>query len=307
MRHPHRSINKAMPIDAKLLIQYKNGNCIVRLFEDGTKERMTIDDEFHPAFPESMDLKITNYCDAMCPMCHENSSTKGAHGDLNAPFLDTLHPGMELAIGGGNPLSHPGLEDFLQRMKGNGIIANMTINEKHLLLEMDRVKRLMDQKLIHGLGLSLSSYDERTFAFALEHPNSVLHFILGIVSEEDLLKVPKGLKALFLGYKVFGRGKAYYNEEIESKILQIRHYFSKIIPHFTHIAFDNLALEQLRAKDHIPPAAYERFFMGNDGEFTMYADLVKREYAQSSTSIERYPIKDDIDGMFADIRNKRTA
>ena len=49
--------------------------------------------------------------------CHEQSGPHGVHGDLNNPLLDTLHPYTELAIGGGNPLEHPDLIPFLQKMK----------------------------------------------------------------------------------------------------------------------------------------------------------------------------------------------
>ena len=43
--------------------------------------------------------------------CHEGSSPLGKHGDILSPsWLDKLHPYCELAIGGGNPLSHPDLD-----------------------------------------------------------------------------------------------------------------------------------------------------------------------------------------------------
>ena len=41
--------------DAPLLYKYKNGNYMVRIFEDGTKERYTLEDEFNPTFPERID------------------------------------------------------------------------------------------------------------------------------------------------------------------------------------------------------------------------------------------------------------
>ena len=34
-----------------LLAEYKNGNYVVRLFDDGTKELVTEDDKFIAAFP----------------------------------------------------------------------------------------------------------------------------------------------------------------------------------------------------------------------------------------------------------------
>ena len=34
---------------------------------------------------------------------------------LRMPILDSLQPNTELAIGGGDPMSHPGLHEFLQK------------------------------------------------------------------------------------------------------------------------------------------------------------------------------------------------
>lgn len=52
--------------------EYRNGNHIVKLYSDGTKVKETIDpndDHFTYEFPESFDLKITDYCDAGCAYC----------------------------------------------------------------------------------------------------------------------------------------------------------------------------------------------------------------------------------------------
>lgn len=51
-----------------------------------------------------------------------------------------------------------------------------------------------------------------------------------------------------------------------------------------HISFDNLALEQLGIRSLVTPEIWERNFMGPDGQFTMYVDAVRNEYAVSSTS-----------------------
>ena len=42
--------------------------------------------------------------------------------------------------------------------------------------------------------------------------------------------------------------------------------------------------------------------MGDDGQFTMYIDAVKREFAKSSTSTERWPITGDIAEMFGVVK-----
>jgi MoaA/NifB/PqqE/SkfB family radical SAM enzyme len=114
-----------------ILGSYKNGDYNVLLLSDGTKIRTSKNTDPKPDKPESIDLKITNRCDMGCPMCHEDSWDKGAHGDImNLKFVDTLLQGTELAIGGGNPLCHPDLEKFLEKCKERNIICNITVNQK---------------------------------------------------------------------------------------------------------------------------------------------------------------------------------
>ena len=88
----------------KELSIYRNGNYDVYLFDDGTKIRhrpdeVPDDQQMIPAFPESIDLKISNRCDIGCPQCHEKSVPNGELADLNDPILNTLQAGTELAIG----------------------------------------------------------------------------------------------------------------------------------------------------------------------------------------------------------------
>jgi len=99
-----------------LMGSYKNGNYKVSIYSDGTKIRENDLDNLTPSFPENIDLKITNYCDAGCLYCHEDSTKQGLHGNLNVGFIETLQPFTELAIGGGNPLDHPDLIYFLEKL-----------------------------------------------------------------------------------------------------------------------------------------------------------------------------------------------
>ena len=103
----------------KQIAEYDNGNVHVIRFSDGTVIRFSEDDEFNFAFPENMDVKITNRCTGTnCAWCHEGSGPKGEHGDiLNAEWVDSLHPYTEMAIGGGNALEHPDLLPFLIKWK----------------------------------------------------------------------------------------------------------------------------------------------------------------------------------------------
>lgn len=290
-----------MKVSNNVLNTYRNGNYIVRIYEDGSKVRLTLDDDFNASFPESIDIKITNYCDNNCPMCHENSSINGKHAVLDYPFLNTLSSGTELAIGGGNPFSHPNLKDFLISMKEKGIICNITVNQNHFVKYLKVIKKLIDEKLIYGLGVSMidESNIEEIINFAKENENVVIHLISGLINTSLLNKLyDKHLKVLILGYKEIGRGINYFNKSIKDNICYLRDNILEISSHFYVISFDNLAIAQLDIKNKMDKEEFEKYYMGDDGNFTMYIDLVKKEFAISSTSLKRHPLLDNIKDMF---------
>ncbi len=290
----------------KLLSIYNNGNYQVKLYEDGTKVKLTRADDFDADFPDSIDIKITDYCDMLCPMCHEKSTPSGSHAELDAPFFATLRRGTELAIGGGNPLSHPRLVELLQWLKSRGIIANVTLHETHLLQNIELVEKLIEDKLIYGLGVSLSQRDPRTFCFQAAHNNVLFHLIIGMVSLAELRELyDKQVKVLLLGYKQVGRGIDYYSDTISRNIQELKEHFQEYRHAFQVLSFDNLALSQLDVRSAISPEEWDSIYMGEDGESTMYIDLVRQEYAVSSISYTRYPLLDSIDEMFSTVKECR--
>lgn len=294
-----------------LIGQVKNGNYIMQLWSDGTKIRFNNEDYFEPENVESIDLKICNRCDMACAMCHENSTPDGKHGDiLNLPFIDTMFPYSEVAIGGGNPLTHPDLIEFLEHLKERKIIASMTVNQMHFMKNIDLLKELTDNKLIYGLGISyVGGSHENCIEAIKQFPNAVVHVINGIVHMDSLEALSHNdLKILVLGYKEFRRGKALYDEcgrEIDSLKSQFYDMLPKIVNDgwFKCISFDNLAIKQLEPRRLMSEEDYASFYMGDDGSFTMYVDAVNRQFAKSSVSDERYDLMDDIADMFKVIKD----
>lgn len=266
------------------VISYQNGDYLCTLHSDGTLIRETNIENPRVEFPCSIDVKITNFCDMGCSYCHESSTLEGKHGDLDAllEVLD-LPAGIELAIGGGNPLSHPRLVDFLIKVKKRGWIANLTVNQGHLKPYFPLIKDLIEKDLIKGLGISIINKNYK-YIHKLQEltPHLVYHVILGIVDEEVFEKL-KG-KFLILGYKQFGFGVDFFNDELNEKIkhFPIRKYLGKI-----HLSFDNLAIEQLNLKKHLTVEAWDAFYMGDDFQFTMYIDAVEKKFAPTSRSKER--------------------
>lgn len=288
----------------KQIGRYVNGNYSVSIFNNGTKIRETEDTSFIASFPENIDIKITDQCDLGCAMCHEGSTITGKHGDiLNAKFIDSLNPYTELAIGGGNPLSHPDIIKFLARCRAKRIIANMTVNQVHFMKNIELINNLIEDKLIHGLGVSLTNVnDERFISTVSKYPNVVLHIINGIVSTSDLEKLyDMNLKILILGYKQFRRGISNYSEnqkQIEDNKQDLYDKLAEITRHFRVISFDNLAINQLQAKRIMSDEYWNQFYMGDDGKFTMYIDMVRNKFARNSISTQRYDLLDNITDMF---------
>lgn len=295
----------------ELIGRVNNGNYVVELWSDGTKIRYNGLDFFEPHSVESMDLKITNCCDMGCAMCHENSTPDGKHGDiLNVPFFDTLLPYTEIAVGGGNVLIHPDLVPFLEQLKERKLIANMTVNQHHFMKNIDFIIELVDKKLIYGIGVSLNDPTDGFIETIGKFPNSVVHIINGLITMDKLQYMAhKGLKILVLGYKDFRRGSELYKRQ-NVQIEQLKSAFYEALPKvveeewFEVISFDNLAIEQLNPKRLMSDEEWTEFFMGSDGDFTMYIDLVEEKFAKSSTSTDRYDLEDDIKTMFNKVRSR---
>jgi len=276
---------------AKLLHKYINWWYKVLLYEDGTK---IWEWEGKREFPDSMDVKITNYCDANCSYCHEESTTKWKHGTLTH-FLNEikkLPKGIEIAIGWGNPLSHPDIVEFLKELKESGYVPSITVNAKHQYMITPEIEK-------YAYGIWVSYTQEITY----NNTNMVIHFIAWIHLHnliDSYLK--KWYKCLILWYKNHGRGKIsdFINSKINKNIQDLKAY----LPNMTWLlAFDSLAVYQLNPQDIVSKEYWNLHFTGDDGTLSMYYDLVTWVYAKNSFATTRYPFDCSISDAFNTIVN----
>lgn len=309
-----------------VLAHYRDGNHYETIFEDGTKvsqtifswsKRLTFD------FPTNMDLKISDQCPVGCKYCHESSTPNGKFGNImDLPFVDTLVPGTECAIGGGSALNHPDLVPFLRKLKNQGVLANLTVNQKELQIPnlAQKMKVILKEDLVHGVGVSLT--DNKTFNKTVDeifgdYPNLVVHTIAGILSKDDMPCI-KGRKTLILGYKdLKGRraGEFYESDkaEIEKNITALKLNLPYVRRITKLISFDCLAIKQLDPKKRlwVSDKDWNTLFQGDDyadktktGKLqnrTMYVDAVTMTVARSSTQPlnERLSFTDeDIKALF---------
>lgn len=300
----------------KKVANYKNGCVDVTIYDDGTKIREWDDEKYgiepELEFPESADIKVTNFCDAGCFMCHEQSGLQGKHGNLEklSDMIErsNLPEGIEFAIGGGNPLTTPGIEKFLETEKSRNHIINVTMNYNHISPNGKYRQQTIDylkRGLIKGLGVSVMDCNLENFLNDKElqdvSSNIVIHIIEGINSfynvKEKLFNCNwKHPKVLILGKKNFGRYGMLSEDKkaIDDKQTTIwRENILDFLKEFNGVtSFDNLALERLDVLSKLPKEVVDTQWFGEEGTHTMYLDFVKEEYGRQSTSKDRKPIGD---------------
>ena len=86
-------------------------------------------------YPEFYDIKITNTCEGKCPWCYQDSIFEDPHYDNILDKVEDYFKVMDenkrpfqVAIGGGEPTSHPEFILLLKGFKDLGIVPNYTTN-----------------------------------------------------------------------------------------------------------------------------------------------------------------------------------
>ncbi len=316
----------------KLIGRYKNGNYETIIYNDGTRTRELVPhdsyydqglymeskfgmpelDLMEPEFPESIDLKITNYCENGCEFCYAGSNNCGEQAEYQdiIKVIDEMKPYTEIALGGGNVLTYSRLKDVLEYAKSKNVIVNITVRDIDITGTYRQVfEELCDQKLIYAAGVSITDIDNIPWLHGLETNRVQLvgHLILGLNSYKQIEHVIHHSNLdniLILGYKKVGKGKDYYEkhkEEIDKNIEEVKESNLMNIDTYKTISFDNLAIEQLEIDVE---NTYKDLFQGKDGKFSFYVDLVGNSYAKSSLE-EKTSYFFDIETSFDDLRKER--
>lgn len=302
-------MNKLIHKESDNTVSYKNGNYTVTInLDNGTKVRETDEDEFIPEFAESIDITISDRCNRGCKYCYLACTPDGEQPDLlKWNFLDTLHPYTEVAINMNFP-AHPQIVPFLEKIRDMKVIANVTVNQMDFIEYHAFFDCLIKNKLIHGVGISLVEPTEDFIQTVKEFPNTVIHVIAGVVTEQQLHKMKdKGLKLLILGYKESGRGREWFEHNwtsVYSRRQWLAEHINKMKNWFDVISFDCSALEQLKVRYYVGEEKFNKFYLGRDGEFTFAIDLINGVYKQSSHSPLGFKIgKKSVDEMFNVIKD----
>jgi hypothetical protein len=279
-----------------ILHSYRNGNVDITLYDDGTKV-LESSEIFNYEYPSSVDMKITDWCALGCVFCHESSTTNGAEGDYDFMIqsLKQLPRGTEIALGGGETLSYSRIIDLLREMKNLGLVANITTNQGNLKTYYPLLERIIDEDLVYGIGISITSNNYTYIKKVTEKSsNVVFNIIAGIHNPsviDEIASHVENPKFALLGYKTHGFGKSYRNISVDRSIKQwymyTPTYFGKYM-----ISFDNLSIEQLNMKRMFTDSAWDKYYIGDEGSHSMYIDSINKSYAINSRTDKEFHKKD---------------
>ena len=279
-------------------------------------------------FPELVDLKISDYCDLGCSFCYQNSTRRGKHGDLQV-IKDVIsklsHLGtFEIAIGGGEPLQYPYLEEVIHHANACGVTANFTTKDYKTLSRRGDLLHY-----IGGVAVSVSTAEEVHEAAkyladltTAERARVSFQVPVGAQTYGQFVELIEAIasssisRITLLGYKMVGRGTASKYHSFEDRLGDIffkqtpyrwnetRFYTAAVYPRLSVGIDTQLAQKASAFIANLPSQVVDKVVMYKEGLHSCYIDAVKKQIAPSSyCSTELYQplIIDQIGDIFNEI------
>lgn len=282
-----------------------NDDYILQYKDSANKFRFSFNVDSKPTtksgFPELIDIRITNWCDYGCKFCYMSSTKEGKHGKIEdiKKIVDMLYNSnvMEIAIGGGEPTSHPEFVEILKYIKNKNMMVGFTTKNWELHQHKD-FKYII--KYANSIAFSCQSTKEIEKVLHIQEeqknitnnsysygPEYYIQTILELSSLENLEKMfvmcaEKWLPITLLGYKNFGFGKTY-----KIKNLEISETWIDIIKKFKglEVGIDSIIVSKWREK-LIEKGCDAKMLIGEEGKFSCYIEADTLKIAKSSFNTE---------------------
>jgi organic radical activating enzyme len=261
--------------------------------------------------PELIDVKITDYCNIGCTFCYQNSTEQGQHAPISVveDFLDFLKDSnvLELALGGGEPTSHPEFTKILRMIKAANIVPNFTTKSLKWYSDVDTLLAVSEycgdyahsvvsvKELERIVKIKKNINDQRLLDNDWNKINPItqsltIQYILDLHTLDNFTSIVKKLREIesqylfrrititLLGYKEVGRGgkRPYTNSEFLKEFKKIVGDDSKI-----RLGIDTVIATQYE-KELNEENISETLYYKEEGRFSMYVDLVTKTYSKSS-------------------------
>lgn len=287
----------------------------------GVKIRLSFKDNPEPkkytksTLPELYDLKLTDWCQFGCQYCYQGSTKDGKHAEwdhihnyVNAMGDQGL---LELAIGGGEPTSHPHFSDLLRLCRQNGIIANFTTRSMEWFRNKEAVELVNDS--VGRFAYSVDSASQMFKIATLLTESGVdldgeykghspirlsFQYVMGVGSSiqfRDILAAAGILKCdlTLLGFKTTGRGGSYKKKDDSYWLDMVRKH--KETYYGARIGIDTTLAQQYE-KELLEDENLKTLITTKEGTFSMYIDAVANKAGPSSYCEESEYIPIEIKG-----------
>ena len=233
--------------------------------------------------------------------CYQDSGTHGKHArydDVSSlPYVLKEMGVFEVAIGGGEPTSHPEFVQILKDFRKVGIVPNFTTKSLDWMRDARKWPGIIEHcgsfafsiqgvEEIEELEACLKFNEIENNHYWGPNPCKQLHYVIGSASEYDLKQILEKAHELYygvtlLGYKESGRGSDYTPENNDNwvnvcKELKEKHKLPKV-------SIDTVLAEDYEDKI-LEAGISDRLFDTKDGKFSMYIDAVECKAGPSSYS-----------------------
>jgi hypothetical protein len=249
--------------------------------------------------PELVDLKITERCTKGCAFCLDDSTLDGKHANIDTikhiiDVLASLHV-LEIAIGGGEPTSHPNIKEIIKYAYLNKISVSLSTTNIDWII--NNVKFI--NSYCGGIGISCANAKEVKTLLGKLYGKNVLHkitihIVLGTLDRDEFAKILDELsnvkycnRVLLLAPKSIGRGETYKFQDYSWWLEEVKKYERLIYRVSIDTELARLFENELKdTSGELSPILYDT----TDGKFSMFIDAVNMEIAPSSFSDQKVKI-----------------
>lgn len=312
--HNKRLLKIALPRLSGSLVCRKEGDGYWTIFDRANGHKIKISFKHgvkltKPSTPELVDLKITDWCDKECRWCYQGSTAKGNHADFGTikeiiKQLKDLQV-FEVALGGGEPTTHPDFIEILRECRRNFIVPNFTTKSLDWIKDASEIYAQIGS-FAYSVSSALEAQQAADTIPHLEWPKRYsFNCALGTTSENELRKIFEialrhGINVNILGYKESGRGQEFRPHKNNDWFADYISIHNKMYGSCTAseiiegIGIDTLIAQQfvdVFKQHNIPEELYDL----NEGKFSFYLDAVAGKIGPSSYQIlEPYNFGDPI-------------
>jgi hypothetical protein len=259
----------------------------------GKKVRIMPDNRPAPkvaSCPELVDVKITDYCSVGCDFCYQNSTVEGKHAPIReiedfARYIGNMGV-FEVAIGGGDPTTHPDFVKILKAFDAFGVTPNFSTQMWDWLKKDDIVQAV--QEHCGAVALSTQSVEQAEKFIKLCKKKNIkphIHYVLGLSPLDNLRDMLKlnvkgfyGQHIVLLAYKEMGRAKGTPPVDYTGWQDLLRRSHGNYRWTVAVDSFLTSEVESGFSREEVPDVLFEN----GDGRFSLYWDAVEGSYAAHS-------------------------